>query len=66
MAIGAEEVDTGKSPADYGVDSFMRPVIRSWLLHECGAGISVLEIEGERSVAGLAALAAERSSLLVF
>jgi NAD(P)-dependent dehydrogenase (short-subunit alcohol dehydrogenase family) len=66
MAIGAEEVDTGKSPADYGVDSFMRPVIRSWLLHECGAGISVLEIEGERSVAGLAALAAERSSLLGF
>ncbi|ETS77656.1 hypothetical protein PFICI_09718 [Pestalotiopsis fici W106-1] len=66
MAIGAEEVDTGKSPADYGVDSFMRPVIRTWLLQECGASISVLEIEGEKSVAGLAALAAERSSLLVF
>lgn len=61
MNITGSDVDPRKSPSDYGVDSFMRPVLRDWLRRECDIEISVLEIEKEKSIACLARLAFERS-----
>lgn len=63
MNINGSDVDARKSPSDYGVDSFMRPVLRDWLRRECDIEISVLEIEKEKSIACLARLAFERSEL---
>nr|UPN67560.1 hypothetical protein [Pestalotiopsis sp.] len=63
MNINGSDVDTRKSPSDYGVDSFLRPVLRDWLRRECDIEISVLEIEKEKSIACLARLAFERSEL---
>ncbi|KAK7209781.1 hypothetical protein V2G26_016959 [Clonostachys chloroleuca] len=62
MNMHLEEMDTGKPPNSYGVDSLVAVGVRNWILSNCGIQVSVFEILSERTIAELAMLVAEKGS----
>ena len=57
---GADEVDEGRAPAAYGVDSLVAVGVRNWVFRECGVDISVFEVLGDMSIYDLSGVIVER------
>ena len=55
-----EEMDAGRPPSAYGVDSLVAVGVRSWVFGQCGVQVSVFEVLSDRTVGELAAMIAER------
>ncbi|KAK7962516.1 polyketide synthase [Apiospora aurea] len=47
---GVDEVDEGRAPAAYGVDSLMAVGVRNWVFQECGVEVSVFEVLSDTSI----------------
>ncbi|KAJ4238054.1 hypothetical protein NW760_003487 [Fusarium oxysporum] len=60
MNMLPEEIDTGKPPNVYGVDSLVAVGVRNWVVTNCGVEVSVFEVLSERTVAELAREIARR------
>ncbi|KAH7265345.1 uncharacterized protein BKA55DRAFT_636237 [Fusarium redolens] len=54
MNMLPEEIDTGKPPNGYGVDSLVAVGVRNWVVTNCGVEVSVFEVLSDRTVAELA------------
>jgi nucleoside-diphosphate-sugar epimerase len=48
------EIDTGRPPNGYGVDSLVAVGVRNWVVTNCGVEVSVFEVLSDRTVAELA------------
>lgn len=55
-----EEMDAGRTPSSYGVDSLVAVGVRNWVLSSSGVQVSVFEVLSEQSIGELAALIADR------
>ncbi|KAF4980357.1 hypothetical protein FZEAL_3618 [Fusarium zealandicum] len=55
MNMLPEEIDTGKPPNVYGVDSLVAVGVRNWVVTNCGVEVSVFEVLSDKTVAELAA-----------
>lgn len=55
-----EEMDAGKPPNAYGVDSLVAVGVRNWVFSNCGVQVSVFEVLSDRTVGELATMIAER------
>ncbi|KAF4989527.1 hypothetical protein FGRMN_9063 [Fusarium graminum] len=55
MNMLPEEIDTGKPPNVYGVDSLVAVGVRNWVVTNCGVEISVFEVLSDKTVAELGA-----------
>lgn len=53
MNMKLDNVDDGKSPSAYGVDSLVAVGVRNWVFRECGVNVSVFEVLGDTSIAEL-------------
>lgn len=60
MGKQAEDVDEGRPPSAYGVDSLVAVNIRSWIYKECEVEISIFEILSDTSIADLSATIIQR------
>lgn len=60
MNMLPEEIDTGKSPHVYGVDSLVAVGVRNWVLSNCSVPLSVFEVLSDKTIAELAADIAEK------
>ncbi|KAJ4205641.1 hypothetical protein NW767_003703 [Fusarium falciforme] len=60
MNMLPEEIDTGKPPNVYGVDSLVAVGVRNWVVTNCGVEVSVFEVLSDKTVAGLGAEVAMR------
>ncbi|KAI9163271.1 Polyketide synthase [Paramyrothecium foliicola] len=60
MTMLPEEIDEGKSPAAYGIDSLVAVGIRNWVLANCVVQMSVFEVLGDQSVTEMAMMIAQR------
>ncbi|KAH7175533.1 hypothetical protein EDB81DRAFT_673808 [Dactylonectria macrodidyma] len=60
MNMLPEEIDTGKPPNVYGVDSLVAVGVRNWVVSNCGVVISVFEVLSDKTVAELAAEIAQK------
>ncbi|KAF5621839.1 polyketide synthase [Fusarium sp. NRRL 52700] len=60
MNMLPEEIDTGKPPNVYGVDSLVAVGVRNWAVTNCGVEVSVFEVLSDRTVAELAREIARR------
>nr|AAR92214.1 polyketide synthase [[Gibberella] fujikuroi var. moniliformis] len=60
MNMLPEEIDTGKPPNVYGVDSLVAVGVRNWVVTNCGVEVSVFEVLSDRTVAELAGEIARR------
>ncbi|KAI5464568.1 hypothetical protein BGZ63DRAFT_421580 [Mariannaea sp. PMI_226] len=60
MNMLPEEINTGKPPNVYGVDSLVAVGVRNWVLTNCGVAVSVFEVLSDRTIAELAADIAEK------
>ncbi|KAJ4285161.1 hypothetical protein NW764_000450 [Fusarium oxysporum] len=60
MNMLPEEIDTGKPPNVYGVDSLVAVGVRNWVVTNCGVEVSVFEVLSEITVAELAREIARR------
>ncbi|KAK8016173.1 hypothetical protein PG993_014362 [Apiospora rasikravindrae] len=47
---GVDEVDEGRAPAAYGVDSLVAVGVRNWVFRECGVDVSVFEVLSDASI----------------
>ncbi|KAK8075032.1 polyketide synthase [Apiospora hydei] len=47
---GVDEVDEGRAPAAYGVDSLVAVGVRNWVFQECGVEVSVFEVLSDASI----------------
>ncbi|KAJ0311184.1 hypothetical protein COL516b_001888 [Colletotrichum fioriniae] len=63
LSIDALNLETSKPLHAYGIDSLTAVELRSWLMKELGAEVSVFDITNNSSIAQLAVLAAKKSSL---
>ncbi|KAJ4263754.1 hypothetical protein NW762_005787 [Fusarium torreyae] len=54
MNMLPEEIDTGKPPNVYGVDSLVAVGVRNWVVTNCGVEVSVFEVLSDKTVAELA------------
>lgn len=61
LAIEAPDVDVGKPPHAFGVDSLVAVELRNWIAKEFSADVPVFEIMGGRTVEGIGELI-EKSS----
>ncbi|KAG9235236.1 hypothetical protein BJ875DRAFT_399470 [Amylocarpus encephaloides] len=59
-----EDIDVQKPTHSYGVDSLVAVELRHWLGKEILADVSIFEIMGDESLAGLSLLIAQKSKLL--
>ncbi|KAK8061351.1 polyketide synthase [Apiospora phragmitis] len=50
---GVDEVDEGRAPAAYGVDSLVAVGVRNWVFRECGVDVSVFEVLSDASILDL-------------
>ena len=55
-----EEMDAGKPPNAYGVDSLVAVGVRNWVFSNCGVQVSVFEVLSDKTVGELAAVIVER------
>ncbi|UPK91919.1 hypothetical protein LCI18_002854 [Fusarium solani-melongenae] len=55
MNMLPEEIDTGKPPNVYGVDSLVAVGVRNWVVTNCGVEVSVFEVLSDKTIAGLGA-----------
>ncbi|KAF4418860.1 polyketide synthase [Fusarium acutatum] len=62
MNMLPEEIDTGKPPNVYGVDSLVAVGVRNWVVTNCGVEVSVFEVLSDRTVAELAREITRRGS----
>ncbi|KAH6981906.1 hypothetical protein BKA56DRAFT_720122 [Ilyonectria sp. MPI-CAGE-AT-0026] len=60
MNMLPEEIDTGKPPNVYGVDSLVAVGVRNWVVSNCGVLVSVFEVLSDKTVAELATFIAEK------
>ncbi|KPM39192.1 Lovastatin diketide synthase LovF [Neonectria ditissima] len=60
MNMLPEEIDTGKPPNVYGVDSLVAVGVRNWVLSSCGVVVSVFEVLSDATITELAATIAEK------
>ncbi|KAF7544909.1 hypothetical protein G7Z17_g9590 [Cylindrodendrum hubeiense] len=60
MNMLPEEIDTGKPPNVYGVDSLVAVGVRNWVVSNCGVPVSVFEVLSDKTVAELAVDIAEK------
>lgn len=60
MNMLPEEIDTGKPPNVYGVDSLVAVGVRNWVVTNCGVEVSVFDVLSDKSVAELAGEIARR------
>ncbi|KAI7762200.1 hypothetical protein LZL87_006595 [Fusarium oxysporum] len=60
MNMLPEEIDTGKPPNVYGVDSLVAVGVRNWVVTNCGVEVSVFEVLSDRTVSELAIEIARR------
>ncbi|KAJ4315585.1 hypothetical protein N0V84_008295 [Fusarium piperis] len=60
MNMLPEEIDTGKPPNVYGVDSLVAVGVRNWVVTNCGVEVSVFEVLSDKTVAELGAEVALR------
>ncbi|OLN83448.1 Lovastatin diketide synthase LovF 5 [Colletotrichum chlorophyti] len=63
LSIDLSNLDTGKPLHAYGIDSLMAVELRSWLIKELGAEVSVFDITNNSSLYQLAEIAAKKSNL---
>ena len=54
MNMLPEEIDTGKPPNVYGVDSLVAVGVRNWVVANCSVEVSVFEVLSDKTVAELA------------
>ncbi|RFN43250.1 putative polyketide synthase [Fusarium flagelliforme] len=54
MNMLPEEIDTGKPPNVYGVDSLVAVGVRNWVVTNCSVEVSVFEVLSDKTVAELA------------
>ncbi|KAK8008836.1 Type I Iterative PKS [Apiospora marii] len=57
---GADEVDEGRTPAAYGVDSLVAVGVRNWVFRECGVDVSVFEVLSDMSIYDFSGIIVER------
>ena len=55
-----EEMDAGKAPNAYGVDSLVAVGVRNWIYSNCGVEVSVFEVLSDKTVSEMAVMIAER------
>ncbi|KAK6710701.1 hypothetical protein SNK05_005146 [Fusarium graminearum] len=60
MNMLPEEIDTGKPPHVYGVDSLVAVGVRNWVVTNCSVEVSVFEVLSDQTVAELAIEIASR------
>lgn len=63
MKMKLDDVDYGKSPSAYGVDSLVAVGVRNWVFRECGVNISVFEVLGDTSIAQLSEMIVDKGKL---
>ncbi|KAI1772330.1 hypothetical protein F4818DRAFT_444554 [Hypoxylon cercidicola] len=61
LAVPVEDIDTGKAPFSFGVDSLVAIELMFWFLKEIRAEVPVIRILGNSTIAQLGRLAAEKS-----
>ncbi|KAF2177891.1 hypothetical protein K469DRAFT_601543 [Zopfia rhizophila CBS 207.26] len=66
LAVGEDDIDTGKPVHAYGVDSLVAVELRNWLSKSMAADLPVFEILGNSTIAGLAGEVARKSKLVSF
>ncbi|KAF4462213.1 polyketide synthase [Fusarium albosuccineum] len=54
MNMLPEEIDTGKPPNVYGVDSLVAVGVRNWVVTNCGVEVSVFEVLSDKTIGELA------------
>ncbi|KAJ3467283.1 hypothetical protein MRS44_004847 [Fusarium solani] len=60
MNMLPEEIDTGKPPNVYGVDSLVAVGVRNWVVTNCGVEVSVFEVLSDKTISELGAEVAMR------
>jgi NAD(P)-dependent dehydrogenase (short-subunit alcohol dehydrogenase family) len=60
MTLLSEEIDAGKPPNAYGVDSLVAIGLRNWVQGQCGVEISLFEVLSELSVAEMGLMIARK------
>ncbi|KAI8722303.1 hypothetical protein NCS52_00373800 [Fusarium sp. LHS14.1] len=60
MNMLPDEIDDGKPPNVYGVDSLVAVAVRNWIVTNCGVEVSVFEVLSDKAIAGLGAEVAMR------
>ena len=60
MNMLPEEIDAGKPPNAYGVDSLVAVGVRNWIFSNCGVSISVFEVMSDNTIAEMARMIAEK------
>ncbi|RGP67458.1 polyketide synthase [Fusarium longipes] len=60
MNMLPEEIDIGKPPNVYGVDSLVAVGVRNWVVTNCGVEVSIFEVLSDKTVADLAMEIASR------
>ncbi|KAK1992892.1 beta-ketoacyl synthase domain-containing protein [Colletotrichum falcatum] len=63
LSIEAANLEVARPLHAYGIDSLTAVELRSWLMKELGAEVTVFDITSNSSISQLAAIAATRSSL---
>ncbi|KAH8662215.1 hypothetical protein BX600DRAFT_414262 [Xylariales sp. PMI_506] len=56
----AQDVDDGKPPSAYGVDSLIAVGVRNWVFRECGVEISIFEVLSDTSIFDLSRIIAQK------
>lgn len=60
MNLLFEEMDAGKPPNAYGVDSLVAVGVRNWVLSSCSVQVSVFDVLSDKTVSELAMVVAEK------
>lgn len=60
MGKQAEDIDEGRPPTAYGVDSLVAVNVRNWVYRECGVDLSIFEILSDTSITELSETISER------
>lgn len=61
MGVAVDDVDAGKKPSDYGVDSQMAVELRNWIHKSFGVAVAVFEMMGGLTIAEVGGLVASRA-----
>jgi NAD(P)-dependent dehydrogenase (short-subunit alcohol dehydrogenase family) len=60
MNMDSLDVDPGRSPSVYGVDSLIAVGVRNWVFRECEVDVSVFEVLSDLSISKLCSLIVEK------
>ncbi|KAI0142269.1 hypothetical protein GGR57DRAFT_508814 [Xylariaceae sp. FL1272] len=63
LCINANDVDESKLFSDYGVDSLVAVELRTWIRRAFKSEVSVFDIMGQKTIAALASIVIQRSSI---